>query len=58
MNDIPSSGPGGPEDSMLEQRVAALETRVGRIETKVDRIDAALLRLEPAIREIAGFVHP
>jgi hypothetical protein len=47
MNDIRSSGPGGPEDSMLEQRVAALETRVGRI-------DAALLRLEPAIRNIAG----
>jgi uncharacterized coiled-coil protein SlyX len=54
MDDIPFGTGGGSENSMLEQRVAALETKVGQIETKVDRIDGALLRLEPAIREIAG----
>src|SRR5215208_4771069 len=41
-----SSG-GGPEDPMLEQRVASLKP-------KVDRIEAILIRLEPRISEIAN----
>jgi chromosome segregation ATPase len=45
---------GGPEDPMLELRVAALETKFSQIEIKIDRIDAALQRLEPAIRDIAS----
>jgi len=47
-------GGSGPEDPMLEQRVAALEARLGQIDAKLDRIEAALLRLEPAIRDIAS----
>jgi hypothetical protein len=39
-------GGGGPEDPILEKRVAVLEA-------KFDRIDGALARLEPAVREIA-----
>ena len=38
---------GGPEDPMLEQRVA-------RLEDTVDRIEAAIVRIEPKISEIAG----
>jgi hypothetical protein len=46
--DFPRKGGGsGPEDSMLEQRVA-------RLEDKVDRIEAAIIRIEPRISEIAG----
>jgi hypothetical protein len=45
---------GGPEDPMLETRVAALEKRFNQMEIKIDRIDAALQRLEPAIRDIAS----
>jgi septal ring factor EnvC (AmiA/AmiB activator) len=53
--DNPGKGGGsGPEDPMLEGRVAALETRLDQIEGKVDRIDAALQRLEPAIRDIGS----
>ena len=36
---------GGPEDSMLEQRVS-------RLEEKVDRIETILTRLEPQIMEV------
>lgn len=43
----PVGGGGGPEDPMLEQRVAALEEKVGRI-------DATLQRLEPKISEMVG----
>ncbi|MGA2045186.1 MAG: hypothetical protein ABSG83_17670 [Roseiarcus sp.] len=40
-------GGDGPDDPMLERRVA-------RLEDKVDRIEAAIIRIEPRISEIAG----
>jgi septal ring factor EnvC (AmiA/AmiB activator) len=43
---------GGPEDPVLEQRVAAVEVRLDKLEVKIDRIDQALQRLEPAIRDV------
>ena len=47
------TGGGGPEDPMLELRVAALETAVAQIESKVDRISDALRRIEDALKALA-----
>ena len=54
--DFPDSGRGaggGPEDSMLEQRVATLEQAVARIEIKIDRSETAFRRSEDALKSLA-----
>jgi hypothetical protein len=43
---------GGPEDPMIEQRVANLEATVGDIRTSGARIEAKLERHEEALRRI------
>jgi uncharacterized coiled-coil protein SlyX len=51
---VPSGGgPHGPEDPMLETRVAALEIKVGGIETKIDRIEISLNRIEETLKMLA-----
>jgi hypothetical protein len=53
-------GGDGPEDPMLERRVAALESAVGeirgsvsRIENKLERHDEALRRIEDALKVLS-----
>lgn len=49
-----SGAGGGPDDPMLEDRVAELEARSMRVEEKLDALVAAIQRLDPAIREAVG----
>ncbi|MBC7833397.1 MAG: hypothetical protein H7Y62_15405 [Hyphomicrobium sp.] len=53
-NVMPFPSGGGPEDPMLEQRVARLESDMGEIKSTLKAIDSRLGAIEVALAEMKG----